>query len=84
MRSRPTLVMLPGTLCDARIFQHQRRTLRDVADIRALDYRDWTEPEPGLTAYWTICPSAFRWLDFLWEVCGRWNCCVELQIGCNA
>lgn len=39
MRSRPTLVMLPGTLCDARIFQHQRRTLRDVADVRALDYR---------------------------------------------
>ena len=39
MRSRPTLVMLPGTLCDARIFQHQRRALRDVADVRALDYQ---------------------------------------------
>jgi len=39
MRSRPTLVMLPGTLCDARIFQHQRRALRDVADVRALNYQ---------------------------------------------
>jgi len=35
---KPTLLLLPGTLCDARIFWHQRRALRDVADLRALDY----------------------------------------------
>ena len=35
---KPTLLLLPGTLCDARIFRHQCRTLRDVADLRALDY----------------------------------------------
>jgi len=39
MRSRPTLVLLPGTLCDARIFQHQRRALRDLVDVRALNYQ---------------------------------------------
>ena len=35
---KPTLLLLPGTLCDARIFRHQCRVLRDVADLRALDY----------------------------------------------
>jgi pimeloyl-ACP methyl ester carboxylesterase len=35
---KPTLLLLPGTLCDARIFRHQCRALRDVADLRALDY----------------------------------------------
>jgi len=35
---KPTLLLLPGTLCDSRIFRHQCRALRDVADLRALDY----------------------------------------------
>lgn len=35
---KPTLLLLPGTLCDARIFRHQCRALRDLADLRALDY----------------------------------------------
>jgi pimeloyl-ACP methyl ester carboxylesterase len=35
---KPTLLLLPGTLCDSRIFRHQCRSLRDVADLRALDY----------------------------------------------
>lgn len=36
----PTLVMLPGTLCDARIFHRQKRALRGVAAVRALDCLD--------------------------------------------
>jgi pimeloyl-ACP methyl ester carboxylesterase len=36
---KPALVLLPGTLCDARIFAHQRRALRDLAHVHALDYR---------------------------------------------
>ena len=35
---KPTLLLLPGTLCDARIFRHQCRALRDLVDLRALDY----------------------------------------------
>jgi pimeloyl-ACP methyl ester carboxylesterase len=35
---KPTLLLLPGTLCDSRIFRHQCRSLRDLADLRALDY----------------------------------------------
>ncbi len=31
--------MLPGTLCDARIFRRQKRALRGAADVRVLDYR---------------------------------------------
>lgn len=40
---KPVLVLLPGTLCDARIFAHQRRVLRDVATVHALDYRQLRE-----------------------------------------
>lgn len=35
---KPTLLLLPGTLCDARVFQRQCRALRDVADLRPVDY----------------------------------------------
>ena len=35
---KPTLLLLPGTLCDARIFRHQCRALRDLAELRAIDY----------------------------------------------
>jgi pimeloyl-ACP methyl ester carboxylesterase len=47
--SRPTLVMLPGTLCDARLFARQRRGLRHAADVRLIDYRDLkpTRSAPG-------------------------------------
>jgi pimeloyl-ACP methyl ester carboxylesterase len=37
--SRNTLVMLPGTLCDRRIFDRQKRSLRSCHDVRLLDYR---------------------------------------------
>lgn len=31
--------MIPGTLCDGRIFERQKRALRGVADVRLIDYR---------------------------------------------
>jgi pimeloyl-ACP methyl ester carboxylesterase len=37
--SRTTLVMLPGTLCDHRLFGRQKRSLRSLHDVRLLDYR---------------------------------------------
>ena len=45
--ARPCLVMLPGTLCDGRIFARQARALHSLADVVRLDYaqlrgqRDW-------------------------------------------
>ena len=36
---RTTLVMLPGTLCDHRLFERQKRSLRSLHDVRLLDYR---------------------------------------------
>ena len=45
----PCLVMIPGTLCDARIFARQRRALRGLADVRMIGYddlaptRNWAE-----------------------------------------
>lgn len=37
--SRNTLVMLPGTLCDRRLFGRQQRSLRNSHNIRLVDYR---------------------------------------------
>ena len=37
--SRNTLVMLPGTLCDRRLFGRQQRSLRNFHNVRLLDYR---------------------------------------------
>ena len=35
----PTLVMIPGTLCDARVFKRQKQALRGVANVLIVDYR---------------------------------------------
>lgn len=37
--SRTTLVMLPGTLCDHRLFGRQQRSLRHSHNVRLVDYR---------------------------------------------
>lgn len=37
---RPCLVLIPGTLCDARVFKGQARELRQVAQVLALSWRD--------------------------------------------
>ena len=38
MSALPCLVMLAGTLCDARVFARQRRALRGVARLELVDY----------------------------------------------
>jgi pimeloyl-ACP methyl ester carboxylesterase len=35
----PHLVLIPGTLCDARLFARQRRHLRRIARVEVVDYR---------------------------------------------
>jgi pimeloyl-ACP methyl ester carboxylesterase len=46
--SRPTLVMLPGTFCDARVFARHRRALR--GDARVMSFRVGDERGPSWTA----------------------------------
>jgi len=36
---RPTLYLLPGLLCDARVWAHQQANLADLVDIRIPDFR---------------------------------------------
>lgn len=37
MTDRPTLMLLPGLLCDARLWSHQVQDLADIADPRVVD-----------------------------------------------
>jgi hypothetical protein len=37
MTGRPTLVLLPGLLCDDRLWKPQVETLSDVADVSIVD-----------------------------------------------
>jgi pimeloyl-ACP methyl ester carboxylesterase len=49
----PTCVMLPGTLCDARVFSRQRRALKRVADVRVIDYGHWLKSgKNGVASDW--------------------------------
>jgi pimeloyl-ACP methyl ester carboxylesterase len=38
--SLPTVLMLAGTLCDARIFARQKRALRGLADVQLINYNN--------------------------------------------
>jgi pimeloyl-ACP methyl ester carboxylesterase len=38
MSERPTIVLLPGLLCDASIWEAQRTALEPYADIRIADF----------------------------------------------
>ena len=55
--------MLPGTLCDARIFRRQKRALRGLADVRILDYR-------GLDRLDAWAPDVLRSLPQRFSVAG--------------
>ena len=60
----PTLLMLPGTLCDHRVFRTQRRALRGIADVRVLDYRDLWHAEQWVQRLLQDLPSRFSVAGF--------------------
>lgn len=60
----PTLVMLPGTLCDGRIFRRQKRALRGVADVRVLDYRGLVCPDVWAPLVLRSLPARFSVAGF--------------------
>ena len=64
MRERPCLVLIPGTLCDARLFQHQVRRLRTRARIVVLDYRRLRAGADWLAAQTRHLPPRFSVAGF--------------------
>ena len=64
MHQRPALIMLPGTLCDGRVFAHQRRALRDVADVHTLDYRQLRHLDDWVPALLDRLPPRFSLAGF--------------------
>lgn len=59
----PCLVMIPGTLCDARIFARQKRALRGLADVRTVGF-DALSP----TRAWA--DDMLKWLPEQFSVVG--------------
>ena len=64
MRERPCLVLIPGTLCDARLFEHQVRRLRTRARIVVLDYRRLRAGADWLAAQTRHLPPRFSVAGF--------------------
>jgi pimeloyl-ACP methyl ester carboxylesterase len=60
----PCLVMIPGTLCDGRIFAHQRRALRGIADVRVVGYDDLGRVDDWASALLARLPQRFSVVGF--------------------
>ena len=56
--------MLPGTLCDARVFQHQRRVLRSVANLQVVDYRHLADMDTWASQLLRQLPPRFSIAGF--------------------
>lgn len=61
---RAHLVLIPGTLCDARLFAHQRRALRGIARVEVLDYRGVRDIPAWLHARLRRLPERFSVAGF--------------------
>lgn len=60
----PVLVMLPGSLCDARVFAAQRRQLRGVCRVWPVDYRLLDRREDWLDGLLRSLPDRFSLAGF--------------------
>lgn len=60
----PTVVMIPGTLCDGRIFERQRRALRARADVRMVDYHDLAPSRDWARSLLARLPQRFSVVGF--------------------
>lgn len=56
--------MIPGTLCDCRIFARQKRALRGLADIRMVNYDDLSTSQDWAGALLARLPPRFSVLGF--------------------
>lgn len=62
--TRPTLVMIPGTLCDARVFKRQKMALRGVANIKVIEYRRLVDMDQWACALLRTLPPKFSVAGF--------------------
>ncbi len=60
----PTLVMIPGTLCDPRVFQRQKQALRGIANVLVVDYRALTDINQWASQLLLRLPSKFSLAGF--------------------
>lgn len=60
----PCLVMIPGTLCDERLFARQARAMRGVARVVVLDYRHLKDRETWLLSQLRQLPERFSLAGF--------------------
>ena len=56
---RDTLFLLPGLLCDERVWQHQVEHLSDLVDVRVADFRDMDSFDTMATAVLAEAPERF-------------------------
>ena len=70
--TRPVLVMIPGTLCDGRLFDRQARLLRSQAQVVRLGWRHLTNTTDPIGAILRCLPERFSLAGFslggLWAV----------------
>ena len=64
MTGMPTLVMIPGTLCDARIFWRPKRMLRGLAKVCVIDYGDMDRVEGWAQRLLQRLPARFSVAGF--------------------
>jgi pimeloyl-ACP methyl ester carboxylesterase len=60
----PCLVMIPGTLCDARVFNRQKRALRGIAHLTVVDYRSLTDMDTWAELLLRKLPAQFSVAGF--------------------
>ncbi len=56
--------MIPGTLCDGRVFVAQRRALRGVADVRVVDFRQMHDARLWVQQLLRALPARFSVIGF--------------------
>lgn len=60
----PTLLLLPGTLCDARVFRHQQRALRGLARVEVADLHRLDDPVAWASRLLRMLPPRFSVAGF--------------------
>ena len=64
MTSKPCLVLLPGTLCDARMFARQARALRSHSVVHYADYTQLRDVDTWMHRLLARLPPTFSVAGF--------------------
>lgn len=64
MSARPTLMLLPGLLCDESVFAHQHAGLSDISDVQSPHFRGYDSLEAMAQHVLDIAPPVFSLAGF--------------------